>query len=389
MGVASCCQGVNIQPLRPPGADISSACLAPPEAAEEVARLARANAPRLDTDDAFPETEVAALAGVGLLRAPLPPELGGAGLGHGPEGATALAQVLMRIGAGSLPLGRLYEGHVNALGLILAYGTPAQQARAAEDAAGGRLFGVWNTDDRADPLRLEDAAAGPVLRGRKVLASGAGWVERPLVTAATPAGPCMVVPDLARGERADLSGWRAQGMRASATGAVALDGLPAGPAERLGEPGDYHREPLFSGGAWRFLAVQTGGAGELFDLLRRHLRELGRDGDPHQRARVGEAAVALETARLWVGQAALRMAGAAADPEAAVAYVNLARRAVEQAALDILALAQRSVGLAAFLRPHPMERVARDLATYLRQPAPDRALDLAAGHLLAREGWPW
>ncbi|MFC7553285.1 hypothetical protein ACFQU7_15105 [Pseudoroseomonas wenyumeiae] len=47
-------------------------------------------------------------------------------------------------------------------------------------------------------------------------------------------------------------------MRASATGAVDFDGLPAPPAVRIGQPGDYHRQPLFSGGAWRFLAVQTG-----------------------------------------------------------------------------------------------------------------------------------
>ncbi|WP_202396973.1 acyl-CoA dehydrogenase family protein [Teichococcus coralli] len=380
---------MDIQPLRPLRGGPASALPSPPDAAAEVARLARGRGALLDVDEAFPEAELIALAETGLLRAPLPLALGGADLGRGGEGAAALAEVLTRIGAGSLPLGRLYEGHVNALGLILAYGNPAQQARAAEDTRAGRLFGVWNTDDRADPLRIEEGTEGPVLRGRKVLASGAGWVERPLVTTATPEGPQMLVPALARGERADLSGWRAQGMRASATGAVALDGLPAGPAERIGAPGDYHREPLFSGGAWRFLAVQTGGAAELFDLLCRHLRELGRDGDPHQRARVGEAAVALETARLWVGQAARRLADGEMEPEATVAYVNLARRAVEQAALDILALAQRSVGLAAFIRPHPLERVARDLATYLRQPAPDRALDLAAAHLLGREGWPW
>jgi len=387
--VTLCWLGVDIQPLRPLRGGPASSLPSPTEAAAEVACLARARGALLDTDDAFPEVELMALAEAGLLRAPLPPTLGGADLGRGCEGAAALAAVLMQIGAGSLPLGRLYEGHVNALGLVLAYGTPAQQARAAADARAGCLFGVWNTDDRADPLRLEDGATGPVLRGRKVLASGAGWVERPLVTAATTEGPQMLVPALPRGERADLSGWRAQGMRASATGAVVLDGLPAGPAERIGVPGDYHREPLFSGGAWRFLAVQTGGAAELFDLLCRYLRELGRDGDPHQRARVGEAAVALETARLWVERAARRLAEEEAVAEATVAYVNLARRAVEQAALDILTLAQRSVGLAAFMRPHPIERVARDLATYLRQPAPDRALDLAAAHLLGREGWPW
>jgi hypothetical protein len=45
--------------------------------------------------------------------------------------------------------------------------------------------------------------------------------------------------------------------------------------------------------------------------------------------------------------------------------------------------AQRSVGLQAFLRPNPIERMSRDLATYLRQPGPDRARTDAAAGILA------
>ncbi|GAV36515.1 hypothetical protein ROTAS13_04202 [Roseomonas sp. TAS13] len=79
-------------------------------------------------------------------------------------------------------------------------------------------------------------------------------------------------------------------------------------------------------------------------------------------------------------------AGASGDGEAAarvVAYVDLARGAVERAGLAAMELAQRSIGLGAFLRPAPVERIARDLATYLRQPGPDRALTSAAQHALA------
>ena len=74
---------------------------------------------------------------------------------------------------------------------------------------------------------------------------------------------------------------------------------------------------------------------------------------------------------------------AATDPDMAVAYVNLARLAVERAALDVLEHTHRSIGLAGFLRTHPVERLSRDLATYLRQPAPDRALAQAAAYVLA------
>ena len=68
-----------------------------------------------------------------------------------------------------------------------------------------------------------------------------------------------------------------------------------------------------------------------------------------------------------------------------VSYVNLARGAVERAGLDVLELAQRSIGLSGFAEAHPLERLMRDLATYLRQPAPDYALACTAAHILASE----
>ncbi|GJD85178.1 hypothetical protein HPGCJGGD_3064 [Methylobacterium haplocladii] len=52
----------------------------------------------------------------------------------------------------------------------------------------------------------------------------------------------------------------------------------------------------------------------------------------------------------------------------------------------MIELAQRSVGLSGFLEGHPLERRVRDLATYLRQPAPDYALAQAAGHILDAPG---
>ncbi|MDB5373967.1 MAG: cyclic nucleotide-binding protein, partial [Belnapia sp.] len=79
-------------------------------------------------------------------------------------------------------------------------------------------------------------------------------------------------------------------------------------------------------------------------------------------------------------------AEAPVPPEGTVAFVNLARLAVERAALEALTLVQRSIGLQAFLHPSPAERIARDLATYLRQPAPDRALAMAAATVLAAPG---
>lgn len=352
------------------------------DAARRVALVAAARASALDREGAFPAEDIAELRDVGLLAAPLPLVLGGSGVGE-PGMAGILVDVLAQVGRGSLPLGRLYEGHVNALLLILRYADPSVRDRLAADARAGHLFGVWNTQPEAGGLVLD----GTTLDGCKSFASGAGWVTRPLVTARLPDGrQQMLVVDLDPGERADLSAWQVHGMRASATGTLDFTGLRAGPEAYVGQPDDYFRQPFFSAGAWRFAAVQLGGIEAVFDAARTHLRKAGRGGDPHQLARVGEAAIAVETARLFVERAADLAGDASANPDQVVAYVNLARLAVERAGLDVLERAQRSVGLAGFLEAHPLERLSRDLATYLRQPGPDRALTSAAAHVLADPG---
>ncbi|EIZ83479.1 acyl-CoA dehydrogenase type 2 [Methylobacterium sp. GXF4] len=353
----------------------------PVAAARAVAAVAARRAGRHDHDGGFPAEDVAELARVGLLAAPVPRRDGGAGLGEEPDGAT-LRAVLTRIGAGSLALGRVYEGHVNAVQLVARFASGEARNTLLADAAQGHLFGVWNTEPPGQGLKIDGTDGTRVLRGVKTFASGAGFVTRALVTAQPAApGSQMIVVALEPGERADLSAWRAQGMRASATGTVDFTGLGADRFTPVGAPDDYQAQPHFSGGAWRFLAVQLGGLEALLDAWRGHLVATGRGEDPHQLARLGEGVIAAETARLWVARAAA-IVGEEGDPDGIIAYVNLARLAVERAGLDLLERAQRSVGLQGFLRDHPLERLTRDLATYLRQPGPDRALTEGARHVL-------
>jgi alkylation response protein AidB-like acyl-CoA dehydrogenase len=350
-------------------------------AARAVAKLAFANADLYDHDGAFPEAEIAELHQSGLLEAPLPRTLGG----FEPT-AHELAEWLRHIGSGSLPLGRLYEGHVNALGLVVRFGTESQAAKIAAQAREGRLFGVWNTDDARGVHLIRDGRRWR-LEGRKILCSGAGWIRRPVITATDETGQRLMLTPALDGVSADLSQWTAHGMRASATGAVDFTGLLIEAEDIIGHAGDYERQPFFSGGAWRFCAVHLGGMEKLFGLLRQHLNRTGRGGDPHQAARLGEAGICVETARLWVERAAeiAEDRSASVSSEQVVAYVNLARLAVERAGLSLMEHIHRSVGLQAFMRPNPIERITRDLSTYLRQPGPDRALTNAAAWILTRE----
>lgn len=345
-------------------------------------------APALDEAGAFPAEDIDALQRIGLLAAPLPEALGGLGMGTEPDGAADLLAVFRALGRANLSVGRLFEGHVNALRLVVRTGTGAQARQLAADALAGALFGVWNTDDPAAPLRL-----GPnlTLCGAKAFCSGAGDVDRALVTVPATNGPQLLLLALAPGERADLSGWTALGMRASRSGAMRLDGFAVTPDSLIGAPGDYLRRPDFAAGAWRTSAVTLGGLEAMVAAASAQLVERGRADDPQQRARIGQVLIAQETAALWLWRASA-LAEAEPDPYAAedvVAYVGLARLAVERAALDAMQLVQRSLGLPGLLPPNPVERIGRDLTIYLRQPVPDRVLHEAVGHFLARpmRGW--
>ena len=169
-----------------------------------------------------------------------------------------------------------------------------------------------------------------------------------------------------------------QGMRAAVTGAVDFNGCEIGRDALLGQPGDYLREPDFSAGAWRGSAVALGGLIALLDQAIVQLRASGRLDSPFGQARLGRALIARETSRLWVQSSARTAEDVAADPGHRVAAVGLARIAVETACLDAIRLLQRSLGLSAFREGNPVERICRDLSTYLRQPAPDEVLTEAA-----------
>ncbi|MBE7219295.1 MAG: acyl-CoA/acyl-ACP dehydrogenase [Caulobacteraceae bacterium] len=322
-----------------------------------------------------------ALRRSGLLRAPFSPADGGSGL-MGDDRHTTLVRVLRNLGAADLSMGRLVEGHMNAVLLVQRYGSRSQSAALAEAVGSGGFSGVWGAEGVA-PLQARRGEGGWLLEGGKVFASGAGFVTHPLVPAATDDGQRLMMPVLQQGERVDVSGWTAQGMRATATGAVDLTGMFVPDAMVIGHVGDFTRQPAFSGGAWRFCAVHLGAAERLVDLLREHLVSRNRGADPFQLQRVAQATTAVTTARFWIAEAARLLAEGASDPDTVVAFANLTRGVTERAALDVLELVHRGVGLGGFLHPHPVERISRDLATYLRQPVPDLAMADAARAILA------
>ena len=327
----------------------------------------------LDEAAAFPAQDVADLTAAGALLAPMPQSHGGCGLGTQPETAAEALALMTALGRGNLAVGRVMEAHVNALRLVVRYGEPNAVTSAARDAAAGHLFALWVTDPAEHALRLDET-----LKGGKQFCSAAGHATRAVVTATARDGSVhLAMAALDHGVTVGRLAGGMQGMRAAATGEMRFDGVAGLP---FGAPGDYLREPDFSTGAWRTSAVTLGGLQALVAEAIRQLVARGRAGDPHQQARMGEAMIARETATLWMREAAWRAETADRDPAAAIAYVNFSRLAVERACLEAITLVQRSLGIAAFLRPNPIERLCRDLATYLRQPAADMVLTEAAAY---------
>lgn len=295
----------------------------------------------------------------------------------GLDGDTALAvSLLRRIGRASLSVGRLVEGHVNALKLIELYGDTEQKRRAADDAEAGAIFGVWGAEG-AEPVGLCQNR----LTGTKIFCSGLGLLTRSVVTVRAPDDDAIRLALVSVGDpvREDASRWRTTGMRATASGSYDFDGVEA---ETLGRPGDYLREPHFEGGVWRYCALHTGGLEALVEVVRQDLLRRGRSDDPHQSHRLARLAIHAETARLWVERAARQVEAAQAAPEA-VTLALLGREAVERECLAAMAIADRALGTSAFFAASPAERIRRDLAFFLRQANLDGKLAGAAAAIAA------
>ncbi|GAB4016755.1 acyl-CoA dehydrogenase family protein [Spirosoma migulaei] len=355
-------------------------------------RIAQA-APVTDREGEFPEDAFGWLAETGLLAITLP----GHDLDFGRGQTARLLHLLKRIGSANLAVGRVYEGHINALYLIHLYATPDQCTRWYTDVTEHqRLFSVWNTQaDHGVRLAEQKSSDHDIvyrLSGTKTFCSGAGWIQRPLITGDLQADSrkgwqmAIVPTEQVSPIGQDAQFWQPLGMRASASFKLDFTGVELTDADLLGQPGDYFRQPYFSGGAIRFAAVQLGGAEALYEATRQFLTSLNRTDDLLQQTRLAEMAYLIESGNQWLQNAGShtdRWLAEGADWTKIVAYANMTRTAIEEICLRVMPLAERCVGARGLLRPLPFERIHRDLTHYLRQPAPDATLVDIGKYVLA------
>jgi alkylation response protein AidB-like acyl-CoA dehydrogenase len=357
------------------------------------ARAADVDAMGLDLD-----VEMAMLRSAGLLSACAPREYGGQGLGceHDAHSVRTAFATLRMLGRATLSVARLYEGHMNAVKLVVLYGSPAQKAQLLPLVSAGQLWGVWGADG-ATPLSATLVSDSPaktqhyVLHGQKAFASGLGLLDQAIVTFNRGAeGVSLALVNVREKQRQDKSAWRVSGMKATWSGVYDFEGVNIDVSALIGRPGDYVKEPYFEGGIWRYCAAHHGAAEQIVRLWRTRLVQKGRAEDPIQLTRLARARARLVAVYSLLRDVSLQIETCNGDHgqnnvseddrHSAVEMALLGREMTEEMAVAVMNDARKALGVEAHLPQSDLERICRDLSMYLRQASPDGKL-LNAGRL--------
>jgi hypothetical protein len=284
-------------------------------------------------------------------------------------------RVLAALSGQDLSLGRLAEGHTDALAIIAELG-------GAEPSADS-VWGVWAAQPPGPRLTAQHCGQRWRLDGVKQYCSGARVCTDALVTATAPDGPRLFAVSTAQLMPVEGT-WPATGMAASDTLNIRFAGVEGIP---LGPPGAYTDRPGFAHGGAGVAACWFGGARAIGETL---LATAGnRDVGPHAQAHLGAVDVDLSTAR-----AALRVAAAEidADPsdlkQAARLRTLRLRALIEMLATDVIARVGRALGAGPLCHDESHGRRVADLVVYLRQHHAERNL-AELGALLAETRPAW
>jgi len=269
---------------------------------------------------------------------------------------------LFEIGCEDLSIARLAEAHWDAVAIL---------AEAGLEAERGALYGVWAAEASDKGLRMDHLA----VTGRKPFCSGAGIVDRALVTVKEPEA-LLVDVDL-RGGRVDFddSAWKTTAFGETKTSTATFESVAVKQTEIIGGIGYYLQRPGFWHGACGPAACWAGGAAGLLHWALNQKRD-----DPHTMAHIGAM-----QAIVWAMQAALRTAGDEIDSEwgvvaAAQMRALSLRHVVEQGCTDSLRRLARAYGPYPLAMDEAIGRRYQEVDLYVRQSHGERDLE-ALGNL--------
>jgi alkylation response protein AidB-like acyl-CoA dehydrogenase len=351
-------------------------------------------AERYDQTMTFPREDFDDLFGAGALRAAVPKEYGGLGLGPQRREALTLWAITHELARVDLSLARCWESHVNAVVMLDVMAAPEQKARWFEGIVHrGELWGAWGGEPQARApgeaapfgTNVTRVSGGYDVHGTKVFCTGAGALRWSILMVST-AGPggirhatgapetqLLLACDLSDPSISmDTSWWNPIGMRSTCSHLVRFEHTFIPESNVVGYPGQYIKEAWQTRFVPQYAATFLGAADGVYDFARTFIASQRKTSDPYVQQRIGQMAVNVASGRLWMQ----RVAGlwdSGRDKEAQIAG-NLARHAIEHLALDTIEHAIRACGARCLNHPSPVGRISRDLSFYTRHDNDDLLL---------------
>jgi alkylation response protein AidB-like acyl-CoA dehydrogenase len=362
------------------------------EVVELAVRLAPALARRAaayDEADAFADEDFDDLVAAGYTAITVPLDLGGMG-----ASALDLVAAQSRLAEGSPATALAVNMHLHGVGILAETLRHRVEPFLKQVAAGNAILaGGFSEPQSGGNWWYQATTAVPLpggcwrLKGVKTFFTGYPRATHLILSAAveTEAGRepiVFLVPKPERGVRV-LGDWRAMGMRATGSHAIAVDDFEVPPEcvvdQGLGVAAGFL---LASHWSWpSFASVFLGAAEAAYayvveSLPVRRNQALGRSLAelPGVQQAVGEMRMRLDGARAMLYAAVARPP----DPDPQVHYGRMAgtKLFVCQTALDVCTLALRTAGGSAYLRTAPLERLLRDVhAGLLLPPSRDATLE--------------
>jgi alkylation response protein AidB-like acyl-CoA dehydrogenase len=272
-------------------------------------------------------------------------------------------KILYEVGREDLSLARLAEAHWDAVAIL---------AEAGREPDPDVLYGVWAAEIPGKQMSYKGGGDGFTISGLKPFCSGAGIVDRALVTVALPEHRLIDLDLRQTGESVsfDDSSWKTTAFAETKTATATFCNAEISKDDFVGGVGWYLSRPGFWHGACGPAACWAGGAAGLLDWALLQTRN-----DPHTRAHLGAIA-----SSVWAVSSFLEKAGHEIDENpnnvlAAHVRALTLRHLIEQAGTDVLQRVPRAYG------PYPLamsdEVVTRhqELNLYLRQSHAERDLE--------------
>jgi alkylation response protein AidB-like acyl-CoA dehydrogenase len=312
------------------------------------------------------------------------------------------------IAKADLSLARCWEGHTNSLVLLDGMGTEEQKERWFRGVReNGEIWVAWSGEPQArassDKVSFGTSTVkvdgGYVVNGNKAFATSAGGAKWAILLVSTAGaggarhntGPLesqlLLACDLSDASISiDPSWWDPIGMRATASHVVRFKQTFIPESNLIGCPGQYLAEGWQTCFIPHYAATFLGAAEAAYDFMLSYLISQKKEADPYIQHHLAQSFINIETGHLWLRHVA-HMWETGRHTQAQTAG-GRARHIMEYLAEDTVKRAIRACGARSLNRPHPLERIYRDLSIYVRHDNDDQLLATIGKSLLGQQHDP-